>query len=109
MECKEASNVNRDIPTTNKFKRFCEQNKVYFETVLMLILTISGIVVSIVGVKVGIIANNIAENENYITDLEKQPTFVCEKEISENSEKYINLYQNDGQRYSGDIHEAIHE
>ena len=28
-------NVNRDIPTTNKFKRFCEQNKVYFETVLM--------------------------------------------------------------------------
>ena len=26
-----------------------------------------------------------------------------------NSEKYINLYQNDGQRYSGDIHEAIHE
>lgn len=64
-------NVNRDIPTTNKFKRFCEQNKVYFETVLMLILTISGIVVSIVGVKVGIIANNIAENENYITDLEK--------------------------------------
>lgn len=82
-------NVNRDIPTTNKFKRFCEQNKVYFETVLMLILTISGIVVSIVGVKVGIIANNIAENDNYITDLEKQPTFVCEKEISENSEKYI--------------------
>lgn len=81
--------VNPNIATTNKFKIFCEQNKVYFETILMLILTIAGIIVSIVGVKVGIIANNIAEYEDYIADLEKQPTFVFEKEISKEEEKYI--------------------
>lgn len=80
--------VNPNTHFTNKFKSFCERNKIYFETILMLILTIAGIIVSIVGVKVGIIANNIAENENRINDLEKQPTFVLEKEVDEIEEKY---------------------
>lgn len=81
--------VNTDVPITNKFKSFCEENRIYFETILMLILTVAGIIVSIASVKVGIIANNIAENENYINDLEKQPTFILKKQIDENEEKYI--------------------
>ncbi len=80
--------VDTDIHVINKFKIFCEQNKIYFETIMMLILTVTGIIVSIAGVKVGIIANKITENENRIKDLEKQPTFILEQEISETEEKY---------------------
>ena len=83
--------VDTDIHVTNKFKIFCEQNKIYFETIMMLILTVTGIIVSIAGVKVGIIANKITENENRIKDLEKQPTFILEQEISETEEKYKNV------------------
>lgn len=81
--------MDTDTCGANKFKIFCEQNKIYFETILMLILTVTGIIVSIASVKVGIIANNIAENENRIDDLEKQPTFIWEQEISETQERYI--------------------
>ena len=82
-------NVEIKNSTKSKFKIFCEQNKIYFETILMLILTVTGIIVSIASVQVGIIANNIAENENRINDLEKQPTFLLEKEITETEEKYV--------------------
>lgn len=81
--------VNTNASTTNKFKQFLEQNKIYFETILMFILTVAGIIVSIASVKVGIIANNIAKNENRISDLEKQPTFVIENETNKSEEKYI--------------------
>lgn len=78
-----------DNQNKNKFKIFCEQNRIYFETILMLVLTVVGIIVSIASVKVGIIANNMAAGENHISDLEKQPTFVMKKEINKTEEKYI--------------------
>lgn len=81
--------MDTDGNITDKFKLFLERNKIYFETVLMLVLTITGIVVSVAGVKVGIVANSIAENENKISDLEKQPTFVMEKEMNGSEDKYI--------------------
>ena len=60
-------NVNQNTSSTNnKFKQFLNYNKIYFETLLMFILTVAGIIVSIVGVRVGIVANNIAKTENQI-------------------------------------------
>ena len=83
-------NVNQNTSSTNnKFKQFLNYNKIYFETLLMFILTVAGIIVSIVGVRVGIVANNIAKTENQISDLEKQPTFVIENETNKSEEKYI--------------------
>lgn len=38
--------------TENKVQLFLEHNKIYFETIMMLILSFAGIIVSIVGVKV---------------------------------------------------------
>lgn len=75
--------------TNNKFKQFLDHNKIYFETLLMLILTVAGIIVSIAGVRVGMVADNIAETENRISDLENQPTFVIENETNKSEEKYI--------------------
>lgn len=41
--------------TENKVQLFLEHNKIYFETIMMLILSFAGIIVSIVGVKVAMV------------------------------------------------------
>lgn len=73
----------------NNFKAFLENNKIYFETILAIILTIAGIIVSVAGVKVSMVANDIEKEKNEIEDLEKQPTFVFESETDEKEIKYI--------------------
>lgn len=57
------------------FRLFLKRNKIYFETVVMLIASIAGIFISIAGVQVSIMANDISVNEQKIEDLEKQPYF----------------------------------
>ena len=69
--------------TESKFQLFLEQKKIYFETIMMLILSLAGGIVSIVGIKVAMVANDISLNEQRIEDLEKQPSFVLETEADE--------------------------
>ena len=44
--------------TKSKFQTFLERKKIYFETVMMLALSIAGVIVSIVSVKVAMVAND---------------------------------------------------
>lgn len=81
--------VSSDTETNNNFKAFLENNKIYFETILAIILTIAGIIVSVAGVRVSMVANDIEKEKNEIEDLEKQPTFVFESEVDEKEIKYI--------------------
>lgn len=74
--------------TENKVQLFLEHNKIYFETIMMLILSFAGIIVSIVGVKVAMVANDISLNEQRIEDLEKQPAFVLDIETDKEKLKY---------------------
>ena len=55
--------------TESKFQLFLEQKKIYFETIMMLILSLAGGIVSIVGIKVAMVANDISLNEQRIEDL----------------------------------------
>ena len=75
--------------TESKFQLFLEQKKIYFETIMMLILSLAGGIVSIVGIKVAMVANDISLNEQRIEDLEKQPSFVLETEADEKKIKYF--------------------
>lgn len=75
--------------TESKFQLFLEQKKIYFETIMMLILSLAGGIVSIVGIKVAMVANDISLNEQRIEDLEKQPSFVLETEADEEKMKYF--------------------
>lgn len=81
--------VSSDTETNNNFKAFLENNKIYFVTILAIILTIAGIIVSVAGVRVSMVANDIEKEKNEIEDLEKQPTFVFESEVDEKEIKYI--------------------
>lgn len=62
--------------TESNFQVFLEKKKIYFETIMMLILSIAGTIISIVSVKVAMVANDISLNEQRIEDLEKQHSFV---------------------------------
>lgn len=73
----------------NKFKVCLENNKIYFETIMMLIISIAGIIVSVVGVRVDIVANNISLEEKRIEDLEKQPSFVYNTVADDNGIRHI--------------------
>lgn len=73
----------------NKFKALLEKNKIYFETIMMLIISIAGIIVSVVGIRVDVAANNISLEEKRIVDLEKQPSFVYDVVADEYEAKYI--------------------
>ena len=75
--------------TKSKFQLFLEQKKIYFETIMLLILSFAGVIVSIVGVKVAMVANDISLNEQRIEDIEKQPSFVFDVEAEEDRMKYI--------------------
>ena len=75
--------------TESKFQLFLEQKKIYFETIMMLILSLAGGIVSIVGIKVAMVANDISLNEQRIEELEKQPSFVLETEADEEKMKYF--------------------
>lgn len=68
------------------FRLFLKRNKIYFETIVMLIASIAGIFISIAGVQVSIMANDISANEQRIEDLEKQPYFILETEVVENKD-----------------------
>ena len=69
--------------TESNFQVFLEKKKIYFETIMMLILSIAGTIISIVSVKVAMVANDISLNEQRIEDLEKQPSFVLDMESDE--------------------------
>ena len=69
--------------TESNFQEFLEKKKIYFETIMMLILSIAGTIISIVSVKVAMVANDISLNEQRIEDLEKQPSFVLDMESDE--------------------------
>lgn len=73
----------------NTLQLFLERNKIYFETIMMLALSIAGIIVSIVSVRVAITANEISLDEKMIADLEKQPAFVYNQELDGERIKYI--------------------
>ena len=75
--------------TKSKFQTFLERKKIYFETVMMLALSIAGVIVSIVSVKVAMVANDISLNEQRIEDLEKQPAFILDIEADEDKMKYV--------------------
>lgn len=75
--------------TERKIKIFLEQKKIYFETIMMLVLSIAGIIVSIVSVNVAMVANDISLNEQRIADLEKQPSFILDIEADDEKLKYI--------------------
>lgn len=75
--------------TKSKFQLFLERKKIYFETIMMLILSFAGVIVSIVSVKVAMTANDISLNEQRIEDLEKQPAFIFDVEADEERMKYI--------------------
>lgn len=55
--------VSSDTETNNNFKAFLENNKIYFETILAIILTIAGIIVSVAGVRVSMVANDIEKEK----------------------------------------------
>ena len=75
--------------TESKFKIYLEQKKIYFETIMMLIISLAGVIVSIVSVKVAMVANDISLNGQRIEDLEKQPSFVFNVEADEERMKYL--------------------
>lgn len=75
--------------TQSKLQLFLEQNKIYFETIMMFVLSLAGVIVSIVSVKVAMVANDISLNEQRIEDLEKQPSFVFDVEADEEKMKYL--------------------
>lgn len=75
--------------TKSKFQLFLERKKIYFETIMMLILSLAGVILSIVSVKVAMVANDISLNEQRIEDLEKQPSFVFNIEADEEKMKYL--------------------
>lgn len=77
------------VDLKSKLQVFLERKKVYFETIMMLAVSIAGIIVSIVGVKVAMVANDISLDEKRIGDLEKQPAFIFDKEADEQKMKYI--------------------
>ena len=75
--------------TKSKFQIFLERKKIYFETIMMLVLSLAGVIVSIVSVKVAMVANDISLNEQRIEDLEKQPSFIFDVEADEERTKYL--------------------
>lgn len=75
--------------TKSKFHIFLERKKIYFETIMMLAISLAGVIVSIVSVKVAMVANDISLNEQRIEDLEKQPAFVFDTEVDEQRAKYL--------------------
>jgi len=75
--------------TQSKFQIFLERKKIYFETIMMLVLSLAGVIVSIVSVKVAMAANDISLNEQRIEDLEKQPAFIFDTETDGQRMKYL--------------------
>lgn len=81
--------TNTKSVTKSKLQLFLERKKIYFETIMMLAVSIAGIIVSIVSVNVAIAANDISLDEKRIADLEKQPSFIFDSEADEDKVKYL--------------------
>lgn len=72
-----------------KFQLWLERNKIYFETIMMVFLSVAGIIVSAAGIIVANVANDISLEESRIEDLEKQPAFVYYSETAEDKTSHI--------------------
>lgn len=81
--------TNTKSVSKSKLQLFLERKKIYFETIMMLAVSIAGIIVSIVSVNVAIVANDISLDEKRIADLEKQPSFIFDLEADEDKVKYL--------------------
>lgn len=85
---------------TFSFRMLLEKNKIYFETIVMIIVSVAGILVSIAGIQVSKMSNEISINSQKIENLEKQPYFVLSKEYT--NDKQIFIMKNTG----GIIHDG---
>ncbi len=85
---------------TFSFRMLLEKNKIYFETIVMIIVSVAGILVSIAGIQVSKMSNEISINSQNIENLEKQPYFVLSKEYTDDKE--IVIMKNTG----GTIHDG---
>lgn len=59
----------------SKIKKILKKNKIFFETIVMAILTLMGIVISIVGVRIDLRNQEISEKELEILTNEREPYF----------------------------------
>lgn len=89
IQNKQAKFIKIKYGSNNKFKSFLTRNKIYFETIMMLAVSIAGIIVSIVGVNVAITSNNISLEEKKIENLEKQPAFIYDTETDSDKITYF--------------------